>query len=242
VWGARVWSEVGHGRYRRDRSGSGDRAVRVPTEMGRDRNGIRMQARRTGFRTGQAALTEYRRLCRQRDARHPKPRLSDTVQDICQGWLRAREQELQPNTLYNYTWLLGLIYPYVGRVRASRLSARMVEGAYRDLDASGYSRTTLRTLDLVLAKAFGDLAGRTLGARQPRETDDVRRYGRWLRPAASASSSEVIGCIRCGGCCWWPACGVASCAACGTVTSSRNREPSRCAGNSSSRNPRARSG
>jgi integrase len=143
-------------------------------EMGRDGNGIRMQARRTGFRTQKAALTEYRRLCRQRDAQHPKPRLSDTVQDICQGWLRAREQELQPNTLYNYTWLLGLIYPYVGGVRASRLSARMVEGAYRDLEASGYSRTTLRTLDLVLAKAFGDLAGRKLGARKPRETDDVR--------------------------------------------------------------------
>jgi hypothetical protein len=66
-----------------------------------------MQARRTGFRTQKAALTEYRRLCRQRDAQHPKPRLSDTVQDICQGWLLAREQELQPNTLYNYTWLLG---------------------------------------------------------------------------------------------------------------------------------------
>jgi hypothetical protein len=29
---------------------------------------------------------------------------------VCQGWLRAREQELQPNTLYNYTWLLSLIY------------------------------------------------------------------------------------------------------------------------------------
>jgi hypothetical protein len=53
-------------------------------EMGRDGNGIRMQARRTGFRTQKAALTEYRRLCRQRDAQHPKPRLSDTVQDICQ--------------------------------------------------------------------------------------------------------------------------------------------------------------
>jgi hypothetical protein len=101
-------------------------------EMGRDRNGTRVQARRTGFRTEKAALAEYRRLCRQRDAQHPKPRLSDTVQDLCQGWLLAREQELQPNTSYNYGWLLGLIYPYVGRVRASRLSARMVERAYRD--------------------------------------------------------------------------------------------------------------
>jgi len=60
-------------------------------EMGRDRNGIRTQARRTGFRIEKAALTEYRRLCRQRDAQHPKPRLSDTVQDLCQVWLLARE-------------------------------------------------------------------------------------------------------------------------------------------------------
>ena len=81
---------------------------------------------------------------------------------------------MQPNTLYNYGWLLSLIYPYVGGVRASRLSARMTEHAYRDLEAAGYSRSTLRTLDLVLAKAFGEQTGRTLGARKPRESDDMR--------------------------------------------------------------------
>jgi hypothetical protein len=97
-------------------------------EMGRDGNGIRMQARRTGFVTEKAAMVEYGRLRRQRDARHPRPRLSDTVQHLCESWLLAREQELQPNTRYNYAWLLGLIYPYLGGVRASRLSARMVEG------------------------------------------------------------------------------------------------------------------
>jgi hypothetical protein len=68
-------------------------------ELGRDRHGRRMQARRSGFVTEQAALAEYRRLCRQRDARLARPRLSDTVQAVCQGWLLAREQELQPNTL-----------------------------------------------------------------------------------------------------------------------------------------------
>jgi integrase len=159
-------------------------------EMGRDRNGIRMQARRTGFRMEKAALTEYRRLCRQRDAQHPKPRLTDTVQDLCQGWLLAREQELQPNTLYNYAWLLGLIYPYVGKVRASRLSTRMVERAYRELEASGYCRTTVRTLDLVLVKAFEEQTGRTLGAHKPRESDEqrpvwtlaeARRFGEYVR-------------------------------------------------------------
>ncbi len=50
----------------------------------------------------------------------------------------------------------------------------MVERVYRDLEVAGYSRTTLRTLDLVLAKAFGEQTGRTLGARRPRETDEVR--------------------------------------------------------------------
>jgi hypothetical protein len=67
-----------------------------------------------------------------------------------------------------------LIYPYVGRVRASRVSARMVEHAYQQLEAAGYPRTTLRTLDLVLAKAFGGQTGRTLGAHKPRESDDLR--------------------------------------------------------------------
>jgi len=143
-------------------------------ELGRGRSGTRMQARRSGFVTEQAALAEYRRLCRQRDAQLARPRLSDTVQTVCQGWLLAREHELQPNTLYSYAWLLSLIYPYLGRVRVSRLSARMTECAYRHLEAAGYSRSTLRTLDLVLAKAFGEQTGRTLGARKPRESDDVR--------------------------------------------------------------------
>ncbi|WBB89838.1 site-specific integrase [Verrucosispora sp. WMMC514] len=143
-------------------------------EMGRDRNGARMQARRTGFVTEKTALVEYRRLSRQRDARTVRPRLTDTVETLCEDWLRAREQELQPNTVYNYTWLLSLIYPYLGTVRGSRLSARMTERAYRHLEAAGYSRTTLRTLDLVLTKAYGEQTGLTLGARRPRESDTLR--------------------------------------------------------------------
>src|SRR4051812_42275896 len=91
-------------------------------ELGRDRAGTRMQARRSGFVTEQAALTEYRRLSRHRDAQRPRLRLSDTVQTLCDDWLAARTQELQPNTVYNYGRLLNLIYPHIGRVRASRLS------------------------------------------------------------------------------------------------------------------------
>ncbi|MFC7479137.1 hypothetical protein ACFQX7_02280 [Luedemannella flava] len=142
-------------------------------EMGRDRNGTRIQARRTGFTSEKAAVAEYARLSRRRDAQLPRPRLGDSVQAVCQDWLLTREHELQPNTLYSYTWLLGLIYPYLGGVRASRLSTHMIERAYRDLETAGYFRTTLRTLDLVLAKAFGEQTGRTLGARKPRECDDV---------------------------------------------------------------------
>ena len=138
-------------------------------EMGRDHGGIRMQARRSGFVMATAAKTEYGRLCRQRDAQHPKPRLSDSAQNICEGWVLGRKQELEPNTVDGYRWLLGLIYPYVGAVRASRLSARMVERAYRELEGRGYSRTTLRTLNLVLAKAFAEQVGRTLGAQAARE-------------------------------------------------------------------------
>lgn len=160
-------------------------------EMGRDRNGRRVQARRTGFVTEKAAVTEYQRLRRQRDAQLARPRQSDTVHTVCEGWLDAREQELQPNTLYNYRWLLGLIYPHLGRVRASRLSARMTERAYRDLEAAGYSRSTLRTLDLVLAKAFGEQTGRTLGTRKPRESDDVRPV--WTLTEARRFGEHVVG-------------------------------------------------
>jgi len=50
----------------------------------------------------------------------------------------------------------------------------MVERAYRELEGCGYSRTTLRTLNLVLAKAFVEQVGWTLGARKPRESDKER--------------------------------------------------------------------
>jgi integrase len=160
-------------------------------ELGRDRTGVRMQARRSGFVTEKAALAEYRRLSRLRDAQRPRPRLSDTVQTLCKDWLSARVQELQPNTVYNYGWLLGLIYPYVGRVQVSRLSARMVECAYQQLETAGYSRTTLRTLNLVLAKAFGEQTGRTLGAHKPRESDDLRPV--WTLSEARCFLEHVVG-------------------------------------------------
>jgi integrase len=160
-------------------------------EMGRDRTGVRRQVRRTGFVTENAALAEYRRLARQRDAQVARPRLSDSVRTVCLDWLQAREQELQPNTLYNYAWLLSLIYPHLGAVRASRLSARMTERAYRELEAAGYSRTTLRTLNLVLAKAFGEQTGRTLGACKPRESDEVRPV--WTLSEARRFGEHVRG-------------------------------------------------
>jgi integrase len=164
---------------------------RFRLEMGRDHGGSRMQVRRTGFATEKAANTEYGRLCRQRDAQQPKPRLSDSMQNVCEGWVLAREQELEPNTVYGYRWLFGLIYPYVGDVRASRLIARMIECAYRELEGRGYSRTTLRTLNLVLAKAFVEQVGRTLGARKPRKSDGVRPV--WSLAEARRFGGHVVG-------------------------------------------------
>jgi hypothetical protein len=103
----------------------------------------------------------------------------------------AREQELEPNTLYHYAWLLRLIYPHVGRVRASRLSARMVENAYRDLEAAGHSRTTLRTLDLVLCKgSFHDPL-----RRAARRTEGLhRKLG--LTPGAPERELAPPGVVR----------------------------------------------
>jgi hypothetical protein len=67
--------------------------------------------RRGGFVTERAALAEYRRLCRRRDAQRPTLRLSDSVQTLCEDWLAGRLQQLQPNTVYNYSRLLHLRGP-----------------------------------------------------------------------------------------------------------------------------------
>lgn len=94
----------------------------------------------------------------------------------------GRVQQLQPNTVYNYRCLLNLIYPYGGRVRASRLSARMVERAYRQLQSAGYSKTTLRTLHLVLRRSTNKPAGPSV--RTSRESP--MRYGRCGRGGSPA--------------------------------------------------------
>ncbi|WP_234359211.1 site-specific integrase [Plantactinospora sp. BC1] len=208
-------------------------------EMGRDRNGARMQARRTGFDTEKTAMVEYRRLSRQRDAQIARPRLTDTVQSLCQSWLRAREQELQPNTVYNYTWLLSLIYPYLGNVRISRLSARMTERTYHDLEAAGYSRTTLRTLDLTLARQS---ASRPAGPWAHADHAKATIYGPSgpsPKLVASSNTSSVTGSTRSGGCCSSPDCDVASCAACSGAIWSRTWPLSKSAGNAWSKIPPA---
>lgn len=67
----------------------------------------------------------------------------------------------------------------------------MVERAYRQLEGAGYSRTTLRTLNLVLAKAFGEQTGRTLGACKPGESDGLRPV--WMLAEARCFLEHVVG-------------------------------------------------
>jgi len=143
-------------------------------EMGRSRNGKRVQARRVGFRDYRSALAAYERLCAQRDGGRILARLTGTVRALCDGWLQARVQQLEPNTFYNYSYALGLACRHVGDTRVTRLSRQMVERMYRDLETEGYSRTTVRTMGRVFAKALLEEAGIELGARKPRLTDRLR--------------------------------------------------------------------
>jgi len=151
----RSWARGDGGRSRGDRRGGRRCARWGPERQGCSGSGWRWDATAAdrGDRHGAPASlrrrrrwpsVEYRRLSRHCDAQLARPRLCDTVQTVCQSWLLAREQKLQPNALYNYAWVLSLIYPHVGRVRASRLSARMAERTYRDLEAAGYSRSRVR--------------------------------------------------------------------------------------------------
>lgn len=116
-------------------------------------------------------------------------RLAGPVQALCGGWLRARVQQLGPNTFYNYSFVLGLACRHVGSVRVTALSAGAVERMYRDLEGEGYSRTTVRTLDRVFAKALVEDAGIGLGARKPRLTDRLRPV--WTLEEANTFMAHV---------------------------------------------------
>jgi hypothetical protein len=97
-------------------------------------------------------------------------------------------------------WLFGLIFPYVGGVRASRLSARMVERAYRDLEAVGYSRSTLRTLHLILDKAFRNSSAGIWACTSRGRAITSGRSERSRKRSGSVTMSGVTVCTRCGGC------------------------------------------
>ncbi|WP_245571198.1 tyrosine-type recombinase/integrase [Catelliglobosispora koreensis] len=143
-------------------------------DLPRQADGSRRQAKRVGFATDVEAAAERDRLRLVARAGTQRARLAGTMKTLCEGWLESRSQELSSNSVYNYRWLLELTFPYIGGQRASVLTGSKAEDVYRKLEALGYSRTTLRTLDLVLTKAFGDETGRHLGARKPRPSDDER--------------------------------------------------------------------
>ncbi len=143
-------------------------------EMGRSRDDKRVQANRAGFPDYESAAEVYKRLRAQRDAGRIQARLTGTVRALCDSWLRARVQQLEPNTFYNYSYALGLACRHVGDTRVTRLSRQMVERMYRDLEREGYSRTTVRTMGRVFAKALLEEGGIKLGARKPRLTDRLR--------------------------------------------------------------------
>ncbi|HCT75302.1 MAG TPA: site-specific integrase [Micromonosporaceae bacterium] len=154
-------------------------------DVGRAADGSRRQVKRGGFSTAQEALGERRRLQQAKDAGTQKARLAGSVRSLCDGWLASRVQELEPNTVYGYGWLFQLTYPYIGCLRASTLTGRIAGRMYDVLERQGLSRITLRTLDLVLTKAFGEETGRTLNAPTPRPSDvehpmwtlpEVRRF------------------------------------------------------------------
>lgn len=163
--------------------GSGWTCLEAPTAAGVRSNG-------RGFSTPDEALRERERLRLAKEASTHKARLAGSMKSLCNAWIESRVQELEANTIYSYKWLLQLTYPYIGSLRASTLTGRIASRMYSELEASGYSRTTLRTLDLVLTKAFGEETGRTLGARKPRPSDVVHPV--WtLREAQHFLASTV---------------------------------------------------
>jgi hypothetical protein len=76
----------------------------------------------------------------------------------------------------------------------------MVEHAYRELEAVGYSRSTLRTLHLILSKAFREQVGRIWAFTSRGRAMMSGRSGRSRKRSGSAITFGVIGCTRCGGC------------------------------------------
>jgi hypothetical protein len=170
-------------------------------DLPRAADGSRRQSKRRGFSSAEEALRERERLRLAKDAgTHHRARLAGSVRSLCEAWIESRVQELEANTVSNYRWLLGLVYPYIGDIRASALTGRVAGRMYGQLEAAAYSRTTLRTLDLVLTKAFGEETGRRLSVRKPRPSDvahPIWTLGEAKRSWLPRQGSAVI---CCGGC------------------------------------------
>ena len=132
------------------------------------------------------------RDCRRVDARRRRPRSSDPVQTVCEDWLTGRAQELRAEHGVQPRLAAEPGLPVCGS--GPGVAVECPHGRTCPIgrvEKSGYSRSTLRTVDLVLAKAFGEQTGRTLGVHKPRESDVPRSV--WTLAEARCFLAQVAG-------------------------------------------------
>jgi len=71
----------------------------------------------------------------------PPPPGKLTVQELCERWLQAERKRWKPKTYYDYRWNLErYVYPHIGRVQLTKLSADRLQRFFDSLTGRSASR------------------------------------------------------------------------------------------------------
>ena len=149
---------------------------------GPDAKGVwrqRRQARRRGFTTKHAALTEMTRLRAEADDGNYIVRTDETVGEWIEEWLVSVAARVKPSTVSFYKRKAAHIVPRIGSVKLRQLDSATLNRLYADLLVSGRKKGN-GGLSVTTVRHVATLLGTSL--------DEAVRAGRLrVNPAKSAS-------------------------------------------------------
>jgi integrase len=178
-------------------------------------------------RTRREVAEKLARALRARQEHVPFVSERTTVEQFLQAWLKTVEPSLRPRTWTRYEQLIRKhATPYIGKLRLTKLDPRHLEELYANRVRSGLSKTTVLQLHRILHHALRDAIRWNLVSRNITELVTPPRKARHdfatLSPEQARRFLDAVKGDRLERCTSWrspPACGKASCSACGGQTS-----------------------
>jgi integrase len=120
------------------------------------------------FATKREARTALTAALAERDAGTHVVPSAEPVADYLRAWLDSRRHDLRPTTLHGYRGVVArYVVPAIGAVPLRDLKPQHLQALYARMQDGGLSARTVRTVHVVLHRAFADAVLHQVLARNP---------------------------------------------------------------------------